>query len=296
MMALDLGVFHRRAHAVGLREALVWSVIWVGMAVLFNIGIWHYHGGQKGLEFLTGYLIEKSLSVDNLFVFLAIFSYFEVPRIYQHRVLIWGIIGALIMRAAMIAVGAALISRFHFVLYIFGVALVITAYRLLFSKQKGVHPERNPVVRMFRKLLPVTESYDGSHFFVRRGGRTWATPMFIVLIVIETTDLVFALDSIPAIFAVTTDAFIVYTSNVFAILGLRQLYFLLAGVMGYFHYLRYGLAAVLGFIGVKILIMGWIPVPIGVSLGVVGVLLALSVLASVLIPRRRGVESGSAVD
>ncbi len=286
MLALDLGVFHRRAHSITLREAAVWSAVWVSLAVLFNLWIWSEFGSHKGLEFLTGYLIELSLSVDNLFVFLVIFSYFAVPAPYQHRVLFWGILGALVMRISLIAVGAALVQRFHAVLYLFGAILVVTAVRLLHPQEQHVHPEKNPVVRIFRRFFPVTQNYEGSLLFVRRDGRSWATPLFIVLLVVETTDLVFALDSIPAIFAVTTDPFIIYTSNVFAILGLRSLYFLLAGIMGYFRYLRYGLAGVLGFIGVKLLIMDLVKIPIGVSLMVVGTLLALSVLASLLIPPR----------
>lgn len=287
MLALDLGVFHRRAHSVSLREAGAWSAAWVSLAVAFNLWIWHSFGTHKALEFLTGYLIEESLSVDNLFVFLVIFQYFAVPKPYQHRVLFWGILGALVMRATLIAVGAALVQRFHAVLYLFGAILVVTAVRLIHAQEQHVHPERNPVVRLFRRIFPVTRDYEGSRMFVRRDGRSWATPLFIVLIVVETTDLVFALDSIPAIFAVTTDPFIIYTSNVFAILGLRSLYFVLAGFMAYFRYLRFGLAGVLGFIGVKLLIMDLVKIPIGASLAVVGALLALSVLASILVPARK---------
>jgi len=287
MLALDLGIFHRRAHSVSLREAAAWSAIWAGQAVLFNIWIGSAFGSQKALEFLTGYLIELSLSVDNLFVFLVIFSYFVVPSQYQHRVLFWGILGALVMRISLIWVGAALVQRFHAVLYLFGAILVVTAIRLLTSAQEHVQPERNPVVRAFRRFFPVTAEYHGSAMFVRREHRTWATPLFIVLLVVETTDLVFALDSIPAIFAVTHDPFIIYTSNVFAILGLRSLYFLLAGVMNLFRFLRYGLAGVLGFIGIKLLIIDLVEIPIGVSLGVVGAMLGLSVLASIVIPPGR---------
>jgi tellurite resistance protein TerC len=286
MLALDLGVFHRRAHAVRLREAAAWSAVWVGLAVAFNLGVAHYFGSQKALEFLTGYLIEWSLSVDNLFVFLVVFSYFNVPSRCQHRLLFWGILGALGMRAVLIAAGSLLVQRFHWILYVFGVILVVTALRLLLSSEEGVHPERNPVVRLFRRLYPVTKDYEDCRLFVRRERRWWATPLFVVLLVVETTDLVFALDSIPAIFAVTTDPFIIYTSNVFAILGLRSLFFLLAGVMAYFRFLRIGLAGVLAFIGVKLLISHWVAVPIGVSLGVIASLLALSVLASVILPRR----------
>jgi tellurite resistance protein TerC len=288
MLVLDLGVFHRKAHVVRLREAIAWSAVWVSLAMLFNLGVGHYFGAQKALEFFTGYLIELSLSVDNLFVFLVVFAYFKVPAHYQHRVLFWGIVGALVMRVAMITGGSLLVQRFHWILYVFGAILVFTAVRLLRATDDGVHPERNPVLKLFHRLYPVTKEYEGSRMFVRRDGRWWATPLFVVLLVVETTDLVFAFDSIPAIFAVTTDPFIIYTSNVFAILGLRSLFFMLSGIMAYFRFLRFGLAGVLGFIGVKLLISHWVVVPIGASLGVVGSLLALSVLASILIPRRAG--------
>ncbi len=294
VMVLDLGVFHRRAHTVGMREAGAWVIVWVSLALLFNGGVWHYFGSGKALEFLTGYLIELSLSVDNLFVFIAIFSYFAVPRSLHHRVLFWGIVGAIVMRAAVIGAGVALVNRFQVVLYVFGAILLWTAYKLMLSKQEGVHPERNPVVKLFRKFFPVTDSYQESRLFIRRDGRLWATPLVIVLLVVETTDLVFALDSIPAIFGVTTDPFIIYTSNVFAILGLRALFFLLAGFIAYFRFLRYGLAAVLAFIGCKLLIMKWVHMPTGVSLAVVGLLLALSVAASILFPERRSGESRGA--
>jgi tellurite resistance protein TerC len=292
-LVLDLGVFHRRAHAVRLKEALAWVAVWVSLAMAFNLWVWLNAGSEKGLQFLTGYLIELSLSVDNLFVFLAIFSYFAVPAILHHRVLFWGIVGAVLMRLVVIAAGVALVSRFQFVLYIFGAILIFTAYRLMFSKQEGVHPERNPVVRLFRRFFPVTGAYEGSRFLVIRERRLWATPLLIVLIVVETTDLVFALDSIPAIFGVTTDPFIIYTSNVFAILGLRAIFFAIAGFMELFRFLRYGLAAVLGFIGCKLMIMKWIHVSTGLSLGVVGSLLVLSVLASILIPKRSCDEAKS---
>ncbi len=294
VMVLDLGVFHRRAHTVGMKEAGAWVFVWVSLAIVFNLGVWFYFGSGKALEFLTGYLIELSLSVDNLFVFIAIFSYFAVPTSLYHRVLFWGIVGAIVMRAAVIGVGVALVDRFQFVLYVFGAILIWTAYKLVFSKQEGVHPERNPVVKLFRKFFPVTDSYEGSRLFLRRNGRLWATPLVIVLLVVETTDLVFALDSIPAIFGVTTDPFIIYTSNVFAILGLRALFFLLAGFITYFRFLRYGLAAVLAFIGCKLLIMKWVHMPTGVSLAVVGSLLALSVIASIFIPKRPSGESRGA--
>ncbi len=286
MLALDLGVFHRRAHAVTLREAAAWSIVWVALALAFNGLIYWMWGYERALEFLTGYLIEKSLSVDNLFVFLMIFSYFAVPNIYQHRVLYWGILGALIMRGAFIATGVALLNRFHWMIYVFGGFLVITGIRLLFSTEKEVEPEKNPILRVVRRIVPVTSQYHGQSFFVRLEGRVWATPLLLVLVVVETTDLVFALDSIPAIFAVTRDPFIVYTSNVFAILGLRALYFLLAGVMDMFRFLQVGLAIVLTFVGCKMLVSEFYKIPIGVSLGVVGAILATAVLASLAFPKR----------
>jgi tellurite resistance protein TerC len=288
MLALDLGVFHRKAHVVHMREATAWCIFWVGLAMLFNLGVGHYFGSHKALEFFTGYLIELSLSVDNLFVFLVVFTFFKVPTTYQHRVLFWGIVGALGMRVAMIAGGSLLVQRFDWVLYVFGAILVITAVRLLLVSEEGVHPERNPVLRLFRRFFPVTKDYEGQRMFVLREGRWWATPLFVVLLVVETTDLVFAFDSIPAIFAVTTDPFIIYTSNVFAILGLRSLFFALAGFMGLFRFLRFGLAGVLGFIGVKLLISHWVKVPIRASLAVVMSLLLLSILASLVLPRRPG--------
>ncbi|MCX8072310.1 MAG: TerC family protein [Candidatus Binatia bacterium] len=288
MLALDLGVFHRRAHAVSLREAAIWSVVWVVLALAFNGLVYWAWGYERALEFLTGYLIEKSLSVDNLFVFLMIFSYFAVPAIYQHRVLYWGILGALVMRGIFIATGVALMNRFHWMIYVFGGFLVVTGIRLLFSGDKEVEPARNPVVKLVRRVIPVTEDYRGQSFFVRDQRRLWATPLLLVLIVVETTDLVFALDSIPAIFAVTKDPFIVYTSNVFAILGLRALYFLLAGVMDMFRFLQIGLAVVLTFVGTKMLVSEFYKIPIGWSLAVVAGVLSVAVLASLLFPKREG--------
>ncbi|MBI4523737.1 MAG: TerC family protein [Deltaproteobacteria bacterium] len=289
MLALDLAVFHRKAHAVSLREAFVWSIVWIGLAVIFNLGIYYFWGPDKALEFLVGYLIEKSLSVDNLFVFLVIFSYFAVPAMYQHRVLFWGILGALVMRAIFIAVGAALLNAFHWMIYVFGGFLIITAIKLLFAGHEKIKPEKNPAVRLARRLLPITKEYNGQSFFVRINGRLWATPLLLVLLVVETTDVIFAVDSIPAIFAVTMDPFIVYTSNVFAILGLRALYFLLAGIMDMFRYLKVGLSFVLCFVGVKMMIADFYKIPIGVSLGGVAGILALAVVASLLVrPRAVG--------
>lgn len=284
LLALDLGVFHRHAHAVGHREALIWTIVWIGLAVAFNVWIYWEFGSQHGLEFLTGYVIEKSLSVDNIFVFVLIFRYFAVPPQLQHRVLFWGIVGALIMRAVFILLGAVLIQQFHWVIYLFGGFLVFTGIKMLRGSDVEVHPERNPVVHLVRRFVPISGEYQGAHFFVRQHGRWIATPLLLVLAVIEGTDLVFAVDSIPAIFAVTRDPFIVYTSNIFAILGLRALYFLLAAAMAQFHYLKVGLGAVLGFVGVKMLLSDYYPLPIALSLGVVATLLAGSVIASLLWP------------
>ena len=288
MLALDLGVFHRKAHIIRIKEALGWSAFWIALALLFNVGIYFWRGPQTALEFLTGYLLEKSLSVDNIFVFLLIFSYFRVPAISQHKVLFWGILGALIMRAIFIAAGVTLISKFHWLIYVFGAFLIFTGIKLALQKGKEIHPERNPVIKLFRRYMPVTGDYEESKFFVRRAGRVLATPLFIVLLVVETTDIIFAVDSIPAILAITPDPFIVYTSNVFAILGLRALYFALAGIMQLFHYLHYGLSAILIFVGVKMLLADVYKVPIGIALGVVAGILLVSVIASVV--RSRKVE------
>jgi tellurite resistance protein TerC len=281
MLALDLGVFHRSAHAVSLKEAGMWSAVWITLALVFNAIVYAFLGPEVGLQFLTGYLIEKSLSVDNIFVFVLVFSYFSVPAIYQHRVLFWGIFGALVMRAVLIATGAALIERFHWIIYIFGAFLVFTGIRMAFHKDEELHPEDNPVVKLFKRFMPVVPEYHGQRFFVRHLGKLAATPLFVVLLLVESTDLVFALDSIPAIFAITTDPFIVYTSNVFAILGLRALYFLLAGVMDKFRYLKIGLSVVLVFVGVKMLVEAiHIEIPITYSLGVIATVITTSVLAS----------------
>lgn len=291
LLALDLGVFHRKAHEVRLKEAGLWSGVWITLALLFNYVVYRGRGPDAALEYLTGYLIEKALSVDNIFVFVLIFSYFRVPARYQHRVLFWGILGALLMRGAMIAAGAYLIARFHWVIYFFGAFLVVTGARMATENERSIEPQANPVLRLLRRWLPVTDAYHGPKFFVvagsgSGGARRLATPLFVVLVMVETTDLVFAVDSIPAIFAVTRDPFIVYTSNVFAILGLRALYFLLAGVIERFHYLRLGLSAILVFVGVKMLVSDLYPVPIAVSLGVVGAVLGVSVAASLLFPRK----------
>ncbi len=287
MLALDLGVFHRKAHVVSFKESITWTVVWVLLALAFNVGIWHFSGSQKALEFFTGYLIEKSLSVDNVFVFALLFSYFAVPPLFQHKVLFWGILGALIMRAIMIVLGAALITKFTWIIYLFGGFLILTGIKMVVKREDEIHPERNPVVRWFKKLMPVTSDYRGDKFFVRENGVLAATPLFVVLLLVEFSDLIFAVDSIPAIFAVTTDTFIVYTSNVFAILGLRSLYFALAGVMDKFHYLKIGLGVVLAFVGVKMLLAhtAW-KIPTLWSLGVIVVILTVSVVVSLMRPKR----------
>ncbi len=286
MLALDLGVFHKSSHTVSLKESFTWTAVWVTLAMLFNLGIWHYAGPDKALEFFTGYVIEKSLSVDNIFVFALLFSYFAVPVQWQHKVLFWGILGALIMRAGMIAIGAALIQRYAWIIYVFGAFLILTGLKMIFKREEAIKPEGNPLVRLFKRLMPVTESFEGDKFFVRRNGARMATPLFIVLLLVEFTDVIFAVDSIPAIFAVTKDPFIVYTSNVFAILGLRSLYFALAGVMDKFHLLKTGLGVVLAFVGVKML-LGHTDYKIDtlVSLGVIVGVLAVSIVASLIWPK-----------
>jgi tellurite resistance protein TerC len=294
MLALDLGVFHRKSHRVSIREALIWSAIWIALAMLFNLGIYYWFGAESAVEFLTGYLIEKSLSIDNIFVFLLIFSYFRVNPRYQHKVLFWGIISALILRAIFIGVGISLLERFHWIIYIFGAFLLLTGIKMAMEKDKKINPEKNPVLRLFRRIMPVSNEFEGSSFFIRQNSRLLATPLFVVLLVVETTDLIFAVDSIPAILAISVDPFIVYTSNVFAILGLRALYFALAGVMRLFHYLHYGLAAILVFVGGKMLLSDFYKIPVFIALAVVIGILAISVILSMLLPRRtadRGVES-----
>ena len=286
LLALDLGVFHRKSHAVSLKEAGIWSAVWVGLSLAFAAGLYAFRGGEPALQFVTGYLIEKSLSVDNIFVFALIFGYFAVPAAYQHRVLYWGILGALVLRAAFIFAGAALLAQFHWVIYLFGAFLILTGIRMALHRGEEIHPERNPVLRLARRLMPVTADYRGDRLFVREGGRRLATPLFLVLLMIESTDLVFAVDSIPAIFAVTQDPFIVYTSNVFAILGLRSLYFLLAGVIGKFHYLKLGLSSVLVFVGGKMTLADLYKIPSLVSLAVIAALLAAAVVASLWKSRR----------
>lgn len=297
MLALDLGVFHRKAHVVSFREALAWTVAWVTLAMLFNLGVWHYAGAQKALEFTTGYVIEYSLSVDNIFVFALLFSHFAVPLKYQHRVLFWGILGALLLRAVMIVAGTVLITKFAWIIYVFGAFLILTGIKMIVKREEEIHPEHNPVVRWFRKFVPMTSNYREDKFFVREHGALMATPLFLVLLLVEISDVIFAVDSIPAIFAVTKDPFIVYTSNVFAILGLRSLYFALAGVMDKFHYLKMGLGVVLTFVGVKML-LGHTAYKIDtlVSLGVIVGVLATSVVVSLLRPRKAPVDAGITAD
>jgi tellurite resistance protein TerC len=286
LLAVDLGIFHRHAHAVSRREAVVWSAVWIALALAFNAGVYIIRGPETGLEWTTGYLIEKSLSVDNIFIFLLIFSSFAVPAQLQHRVLFWGIVGALVMRGALIAAGAAILDWFHYAIYVFGAFLIITGLRFL--RDTGHEPDvaRHPVVRFARRFLRTSDGYEGQRFFVRRAGVLVMTPLFLVLLLIETTDLVFAVDSIPAIFAVTDDPFVVFTSNVFAILGLRSLYFVLNGYLNGFAYLKPALAAILVFVGTKMLLAGVAAVPPLASLGVIAAILAIAIAASLLKSRR----------
>ncbi len=286
MLALDLGVFHRKAHVVATREALTWSIIWIGLALLFSLGVWAGFGPQRGIEFLTGYLIEKSLSIDNIFIFVVIFSSLKIPAAYQHRILFYGILTALILRAAMIFAGAAMLARFHWLIYVFGVFLILTGIKLFRDRGKESHPEDSWLMRQLRRLIPSTTEFDGPRFFTRIDGRVVATPVFMALLMVEITDLVFAVDSIPAIFAVTTDTFIVFTSNIFAILGLRSLFFLLADLVDRFRYLKVGLAAVLVFVGIKMSVVDFYKMPPLVSLCVVLLLLGGSVVASLYASRR----------
>jgi len=284
MLALDLGVFHKKAHIIGFKEAASWSAVWVALALIFGGWVWTEFGRERGLEFMTGYLIEKALSVDNLFVIAVIFTYFAVPPQYQHRVLFWGILGALVMRAAFIFAGGALLARYHWMIWVFGGLLAVTGVKLLLQRNEKFDPARNPIVNGFKKIYPVTDRYHGQRFFVKQGAKRYATPLFLALLAVEATDLVFAIDSIPAIFAITQDQFIVFTSNIFAILGLRSLYFLLAGILDRFRYLKVGLAFVLVFVGAKMMVIEFVKIPVGASLAIVGSILGLSVLASILRP------------
>ena len=286
MLALDLGVFNRRVHTVTFREALGWSAMWIALASAFAVLVYFWHGRTESLEFATGYLIELSLSIDNLFVFLVIFRFFRVPSELQHRVLFWGILGALITRGIFILAGVSLIQRFHWLIYVFGALLVYSGLKLLRQGDEEVDPERNPMLKLFRKWMPVTEDYEGKKFWVRRPG-LYATPLVVVLLVVETTDIVFAVDSIPAVLAITLNAFIVYTSNVFAILGLRSMYFAVAGMMDLFEYLHYGLSLVLILIGAKMLLSHYYTVPTAVALGTVAGVIAISVVASIVFPGKK---------
>jgi tellurite resistance protein TerC len=297
MLALDLGVFHRHEHEVRPKEAAIWTAVWVSLAMLFALGLHFYAGGHAALTFLTGYVLEESLSVDNIFVIVLIFQYFAVPKKYQHRVLFWGIIGALLMRGLFIGLGTVLLQRFHWIIYVFGALLVITGVRMAVKQDEEFEGNQNPIVRAVRRFVPLSSEFDGKHFFTVENGRRLATPLFLVLVLVEFTDLMFAIDSIPAIFAVTQDPFIVFTSNIFAILGLRSLYFLLASVVHKFHLLKYGLAVILSYIGVKMLISGWVEIPITLSLAIVLGVLAISVVASLIWPAsavevRRGESEG----
>jgi len=288
MLALDLGVFNRRAHVVSLKEALGWCAVWFGLAMAFNLLVSLKMGPQPALEFFTGYIVELCLSVDNVFVFIVIFQYFRVEPKHQHRVLFWGILGAVVMRALFIFAGISLINSFHWIIYIFGAFLVYTGIKLaLPKKEDGFAPEKNPAVKLARKFLPVTNHFEGGNFFTHQHGRLHATPLFIVLVVVETTDVMFALDSIPAVIAITRNEFIVFTSNIFAILGLRSLYFAVSGVMQLFRYLNVGLAVILIFVGIKMLASHYLNIPIKLSLGIIGTVLAASIVASVLIPQNR---------
>ncbi|MDD3876265.1 MAG: TerC family protein [Bacteroidales bacterium] len=290
MLAVDLGVFNRNAHVVKVKEALIWSAVWISLSLIFNLGVYYFMGKEKALEFLTGYLIEKSLSVDNLFVFIMLFSFFNIDKKYQHKVLFWGILGALIMRAVFIFAGVALINKFHWIIYVFGAFLVFTGIRMLVHKEEKIDPDKNPLVRLFKRFLPVTPEMHGSKFFIKINHKQYATPLFITLIVIEFTDLIFAVDSIPAILAISHDTFIIFTSNVFAILGLRALYFALSGITEYFYYLKYGLSLILVFVGVKMTISSFYKIPMEYSLlAILGVLI-ISILASVVFPQKKEVS------
>lgn len=290
MLIVDLKVFNRKPHEISIKESLVWTGIWITMAVIFGIGIYFFMGAQSSLDYFTGYLIEKSLSVDNIFVFLLIFTYFGVDSIYQHKVLFWGIFGALVFRLIFIMVGVALLEQFHWIIYIFGAFLVFTGIKLGLEKDKEIHPEKNPILKLVRRFIPITKDFHGPDFFIKQGSRIIATPMFVVLVVIETTDVVFALDSIPAIMAITRDTFLIYSCNAFAILGLRALYFALSGVMRLFHYLHYGLAFILVFIGIKMLIESFVHIPTLITLSVIVVTLTISVIFSIKYPKEEKLE------
>ncbi|HEY5004069.1 MAG TPA: TerC family protein [Ktedonobacteraceae bacterium] len=282
MLAIDLGVFHRKAHTVSLKEAAIWSGVWISLALVFNVGLYVLRGPDPALQFFTGWLLEKSLSVDNIFVFVLLFSAFSVPAAFQHRVLFWGIIGALIMRGILIAVGAVLLEQFHWILYVFGIFLIFTGIRMALSKETQINPEKNPLLKLARRFFPVTKEYEQDHFIVRRAGQWMITPLLLVVLIVESTDLIFAVDSIPAVFAVTRDPFIVYTSNVFAILGLRSLYFVFANVIEKFTYLKLGLSIILTYVGVKMVLADVFPIPSLLSLAIIALVLAGAIVASVI--------------
>ncbi|OHD64289.1 MAG: tellurium resistance protein TerC [Spirochaetes bacterium RBG_13_51_14] len=290
MLVLDLLVLQKKDHEIKVREALLWTLFWITLSLIFNVGIYFYMGFNYAMEFLTGYLIEKSLSVDNIFVFIIIFSYFGIPLRYQHKILFWGILGAIIMRAVFIFSGVAIIQRFHWTIYILGAFLVYVGIKMAFQKEKEIHPEKNLLLRGFNKVYPVDREYSGGKFFIKKAGRIVATPLFVVLIVVETTDIVFAVDSIPAILSITLHPFIVFTSNIFAILGLRALYFTVSGIMKLFVYLHYGLSLILVFVGVKMLISEYYKIPISMALSVVGGILVISIVMSLVLPPKKNTQ------
>ena len=290
LLIFDLGVFLRKSHEVKIKEALIWSAVWISLALIFNYGIYYFMEKEKAFEFLTGYLIEKSLSIDNLFVFIMLFTFFDVKPKYQHKVLFWGILGALVLRAIFIFAGVALISKFHWIIYVFGGFLVYTGIKMLFHKDEKIEPDKNILVKLFKRFFPVTEKMHEGKFFVKINAKTFATPLFVVLLVVEFTDLIFAVDSIPAILAVSNDTFIIFTSNVFAILGLRALYFALAGITKYFYYLKYGLSAILVFVGIKMVIVGFYKIPIIYSLFTILGILIVSIVISLIFPKKEKAE------
>ena len=291
MLAIDLGVFHRKAHAVSLKEASIWSIVWITLALAFNAGLYFLRGPDPALQFFTGWLLEKSLSVDNIFIFVLLFSYFSVPPAYQHRVLFWGILGALITRGTLIGVGSVLLEQFHWIIYLFGAFLIFSCIRMALHKETDLHLEKNPLLKFVRRVVPVTEDYERDRFIIQRAGKLMVTPLLLVLLVVESTDVVFAVDSIPAVFAVTQDPFIVYTSNVFAVLGLRSLYFIFANIIDKFYYLKLGLSVILTYVGVKMLVEGIFHVPTFLSLVVIAFVLIAAIAASVVRARRQAEKS-----
>lgn len=287
MLIVDFALVHRNPHVISLKEALGWSIFWITLALIFNIGVYYTRGTEDALDFLAGYLIEKSLSVDNLFIFLVIFNYFKVPKTSMYKVLFWGVFAAIVFRAIFILVGVALVKEFYWILYLFGILLIYTGVKLLLGKETEVHPEQNVVLRLFKRFMPITHHYENDQFFVVKNGKYWATPLFVVLLAVETTDIVFAADSIPAIMAITLDPFIIYTSNIFAILGLRSLYFLLSGMIGIFHYLNYGLGVILTAIGIKMLLEDFVHVPIIYTLSFIIIVLTISIILSIVLPNKK---------